>query len=177
MRKFRDFTLRNQDGEEVTLSEELKNNHAWLIFYRGNFWGAWLRELSQVVENYQRILDCNTKVYAISTDGLEGTKEFYERIDSNFDFLSDEDAETVNLYEMANSSLHKKKYYNGEQIECEPRTISLCGNVLINKNGKELFYQKGVWSIRPGIEDMIQQIRFMSGEDDYIDELRKFLRK
>lgn len=37
MREYVDFTLQNTDGDYVTLSEELKNNNALLMFYRGTF--------------------------------------------------------------------------------------------------------------------------------------------
>jgi|GEM_PF-3298091 len=37
MRKYKDFTLKTSEGEEVTLSEVIKDNKVWLLFYRGAF--------------------------------------------------------------------------------------------------------------------------------------------
>jgi len=37
MRKYIDFTLKTSEGEEVTLSEVIKDNKVWLLFYRGAF--------------------------------------------------------------------------------------------------------------------------------------------
>jgi len=37
MRKYRDFTLKNSNGKDVTISEELKRNKVLLLFYRGTF--------------------------------------------------------------------------------------------------------------------------------------------
>ncbi len=37
MKKYIDFTLENSNGKEITISEELKNNKVFLLFYRGTF--------------------------------------------------------------------------------------------------------------------------------------------
>jgi len=33
----KEFTLLNQNNVQVSLKEQLKDNHLWLIFFRGNF--------------------------------------------------------------------------------------------------------------------------------------------
>lgn len=37
MNKFKDFTLKTCEGQEVTLSHVLEENKVWLLFYRGTF--------------------------------------------------------------------------------------------------------------------------------------------
>jgi peroxiredoxin len=126
------------------------------------------------VKHYDEIIDNGFKVVAISSDSIEGCIEFKERLKAPFDFLSDEDAKVINEYDMANPIKRESKYFDGEQVECPPRTISLCGNVLISKKDGQVSYQKGSWSIRPTIEDMMQQIRYISGTDSYIAVLKDY---
>lgn|GEM_PF-4593801 len=126
------------------------------------------------MKQYEFIKEAGFKVIAISSDGIDGCKEFKERIKAPFDFLGDEDAAVINLYDMANPVKRDKCYDGKEQAECEPRTISLCGNVLISQEEGQVYYQKGSWSIRPTIEDMMLQLRYISKQDSYIDVLKEY---
>lgn len=126
------------------------------------------------MKHYDEIVDNNFEVVAISSDSIEGCTEFKERLKAPFDFLSDEEAEVIKRYDIDNPLKREVKYFEGEQVECEPRTISLCGNVLISKEDGQVSYQKGSWSIRPTIEDMMQQIKYISGKESYIAVLKDY---
>jgi peroxiredoxin len=67
-----DFTLKNLDGEEVTLSEALEGGPVVI-----DFWATWCKpcirafpELQQVLDKYE---NCGLRLFAVSIDGPKST--------------------------------------------------------------------------------------------------------
>ena len=98
MKKYIDFTLKNSNGKEITISEELKNNKVFLLFYRGTFWGVWVKQMAQVRHLKTEIDNTGTKVYAISVDGAEKASAMKRKTRFDYDILCDEKLEVINLY-------------------------------------------------------------------------------
>lgn len=160
MRKFKDFTLKTSDGTDVTLSEVLKDNKAWLLFYRGAFWGVWAKELVQLHQVYDRIVETGTKVLAISVDGQANANVMKEKTGVNFDILCDENLDVIQKYNLEDEELIRWDFINGKSRKIkEPRSISLSANILINKQGTIISEWNGHYSFRPSSEETLEILR------------------
>lgn len=70
-----DFTLRNEDGEEVTLSS-LRGRNVVLVFYPLAFSGICTKELHDVTDLADKFTDATAEVFGISVDSPYALKAF-----------------------------------------------------------------------------------------------------
>jgi mycoredoxin-dependent peroxiredoxin len=70
-----DFTLRNEDGEEVTLSSH-RGHNVVLVFYPLAFSGICTKELHDVTDLTDQFGDANAEVFGISVDSPFALKAF-----------------------------------------------------------------------------------------------------
>jgi|SRR5262245_15096328 len=70
-----DFTLRNEEGEEVTLSS-LRGRNIVLVFYPLAFSGICTKELHDVTDLADKFTDATAEVYGISVDSPFALKAF-----------------------------------------------------------------------------------------------------
>jgi peroxiredoxin len=70
-----DFTLRNEDGEEVTLSS-LRGRNVVLVFYPLAFSPMCTKELHDITGLKDRLADASAEVYGISVDSPYVLKAF-----------------------------------------------------------------------------------------------------
>ena len=92
-----DFSTRNQDGEEVKLSE-LRGKKVVLYFYpKDDTPGctAWSCDLR---DNYDRFLAQGYEVLGVSADDEKSHVKFREKFNLPFDLLADTDHKMVNDY-------------------------------------------------------------------------------
>ena len=73
-----DFTLRNENGEEVTLSDQ-RGKNVVLIFYPFAFSSICTKELHDVTGLAGRFTDGNAEVFGISVDSPFALKAFREK--------------------------------------------------------------------------------------------------
>lgn len=97
-----DFTLQDNSGKKIVLSEAAKDAPVVLVFYRGSWCPFCVRQLSDL----RGLLKTGeaTKVYAISIDPAEKSNELVKKIEKdgkgkvNYSFLSDAGARTIDAY-------------------------------------------------------------------------------
>lgn len=90
-----DFTLKNLDGEEVSLSD-----------YRGkivliNFWATWCPWCDKEMPDLQKLDEENDDLVVLAVDVMEKeeiVKEYIEKGKYNFEVLLDEDGEIAKTY-------------------------------------------------------------------------------
>ncbi|WP_262851775.1 peroxiredoxin [Mumia quercus] len=83
-----DFTLKNQHGEEVSLSA-LRGKKALLVFYPFAFSGICTGELCELRDNLAAFNDLGAEVLAISCDPMFALRAFAEKDGLSFSLLSD----------------------------------------------------------------------------------------
>ena len=83
-----DFTLKNQHGEEVSLSA-LRGKKALLVFYPFAFSGICTGELCELRDNLASFNDLGAEVLAISCDPMFALRAFAEKDGLSFSLLSD----------------------------------------------------------------------------------------
>ncbi|MGH3472626.1 MAG: peroxiredoxin [Nocardioidaceae bacterium] len=84
-----DFTLRNQHGESVSLSQFQGAKRVVVVFYPFAFSSVCTGELSELRDNLADFSNDSTTVLALSCDPMFSLRVFAERDQLGFDLLSD----------------------------------------------------------------------------------------
>ncbi|WP_370619014.1 peroxiredoxin [Mumia sp. Pv 4-285] len=83
-----DFTLKNQHGEDVTLSG-LRGKKTLLVFYPFAFSGVCTGELCEIRDNLAAFNELGAEVLAISCDPMFALRAFAEKDGLTFSLLAD----------------------------------------------------------------------------------------
>jgi glutaredoxin-dependent peroxiredoxin len=92
-----DFSLKDTEGNEVTLSS-YKGNPVVVLFFPLAFTGVCTKELCSVRDNFEEYNSMHTKVLAISVDSFFTLQQFKNQQNLNFPLLSDFNKETAAAY-------------------------------------------------------------------------------
>lgn len=87
--KVSDFQLKSHLGEDVTLSEQLKNGPVVLAFFPMAFTGVCTAEMCEFRDTLKEFEGLGTTVFGISVDSRFSLKAFAEQQSLNFSLLSD----------------------------------------------------------------------------------------
>lgn len=128
-----DFTLKNQHGEEVTLSSFKGKKNVVLLFYPFAFSGVCTSELCGLRDDLGAFENENVQLLAVSTDPMWSLRAFSEKEGYKFPLLSD-------FYPHGDVA---KKYGVFE----ETRGCAVRGTFIIDKEGVIR------WSIVNGLPD------------------------
>ena len=93
-----DFTLRNTDMQDVTLSSLRGQKNVVLLFVPFAFTGVCTTELCSVRDNLSNYANLNAEVLAISVDSPFAQKQWKEKEQLNFTLLSDFNREACQAY-------------------------------------------------------------------------------
>jgi peroxiredoxin len=92
-----DFTLKNQDNEDVTLSA-LRGKPVVLVFYPLDFSGICTTELCAIRDDYSAFVHAGAVVLGISRDSRHTHKAFIEANGIKHDLLADMKGEVARVY-------------------------------------------------------------------------------
>ena len=84
-----DFTLKDQDGNDVTLSKFRGEKNVVLVFYPFTFTGVCEGELCSLRDDLSEYENANAQVLAISNDSRHSQKRWADQQGYNFPVLSD----------------------------------------------------------------------------------------
>ena len=104
-----DFTLQDQDGNDVSLSE-LKGQKVVLWFFPKANTPGWTIEGEGFRDEFQKFQDKKVAIIGMSADSVQKQKNFCEKFNFPFPLLADESKETIQAY----SAWGKKKLYGRE---------------------------------------------------------------
>ncbi|AXJ01488.1 Peroxiredoxin [Cyclonatronum proteinivorum] len=93
-----DFTLKNSDGEDVSLSGFAGKKNVVVLFFPLAFSSVCTDELCQVRDSLKQFESLDAEVLAISVDSFFTLKEFKKAQGYNFQLLSDFNKETAKAY-------------------------------------------------------------------------------
>ena len=94
-----DFTLKNTDMQDVTLSSLRGEKNVVLLFVPLAFTGVCTNELCSVRDNLNNYTSLNAEVFGISVDSPFAQKQWKEKEQLNFTLLSDFNREVVKAYD------------------------------------------------------------------------------
>ena len=95
-----DFTLPDQLGEKVVLSEELADGPTVLAFYRGKWWPYCNLQLQAYQKAIPEIHDLGANLIAISPQSPSHSLSQQEKEELSFKLLSDTQGEVATKYEV-----------------------------------------------------------------------------
>lgn len=102
-----EFTLPNQDGDPVSLSE---SEYTVVYFYPRADTPGCTTQACSFRDDWEAYEDAGVAVVGISDDPVEDLADFAEKYDLPFDLLSDEDGEVSSAY----SSYGEKNVFGNE---------------------------------------------------------------
>jgi peroxiredoxin Q/BCP len=93
-----DFTLEDQDGKPVSLSDYRGRSNVVLFFYPKDFSPGCTRQACSFRDSYEDFTDLGAAVIGVSGDGVESHKRFLDTYLLPFTLLSDPEGEARSLY-------------------------------------------------------------------------------
>ena len=100
-----DFTLHNQNREDVTLSQELKKGPVVLAFFPAAFSGTCQQEMCTFRDSAADLNKVNAQVLGVSTDTFFALKAWGDQQKLNFPLLSDFNKEVIPQYGVLNPDM------------------------------------------------------------------------
>ena len=107
-----DFSLQNQNGETVTLSD-LKGKKVLLYFYPKAMTPGCTVQAQGLRDIKTQLDDLNVVVLGVSIDAVPRLEKFTARDELNFTLLSDEDHQTADAYGVWGEKKFMGKIYDG----------------------------------------------------------------
>ncbi len=100
-----DFTLHNQDRQDVTLSEELKKGPVVLAFFPAAFSGTCQQEMCTFRDSASELNKVNAQVLGVSVDTVFALKAWGDQHKLGFPLLSDFNKEVLPKYGVLNPDM------------------------------------------------------------------------
>lgn len=100
-----DFTLPNQDRQNVTLSEELKKGPVVLAFFPAAFSSVCTTEMCTFRDSAADLNKVGARVLGISTDTFFALKAWADQQKLNFPLLSDYNKDVIRMYGVVNPDM------------------------------------------------------------------------
>ena len=116
------FSLKNQDGSDVTLSQELKKGHIVLYFYPKDNTPGCTKEACSFRDDYSIYRQAGVVVLGVSPDAVKSHMKFKEKYQLPFTLLADVDHKVCELY-----GVWGRKKYMGREYDGVFRTTYLIG--------------------------------------------------
>lgn len=120
-----DFTLKETDGENISLGD-FKGQNVVLYFYPRDNTAGCTTEAVEFRDLYDEFQKLNTVILGVSRDSLKSHAKFREKQNIPFLLLSDEDEKVHNLFNV----MKLKKMYGREYMGVERSTF------IFNKDGE-----------------------------------------
>ena len=100
-----DFTLPNQDREQVTLSEQIKKGPVVLAFFPAAFSGVCTKEMCTFRDSMGDLNKVSATVLGVSTDTFFSLKAWGDQQKFTFPLLSDYNKDVIRKYGVVNPDM------------------------------------------------------------------------
>lgn len=107
-----DFTLKNEKGEDVTLSDLLGSKVA-LYFYPKDDTPGCTKQACSLRDNFSELKEAGIKIFGISMDKEASHQKFISKYDLPFHLLVDENHAVADKYGSYGEKKFMGKTYNG----------------------------------------------------------------
>jgi peroxiredoxin Q/BCP len=128
-----DFTLENQDGKQVTLSD-YKGKNVVLYFYPKDMTPGCTTQACDFRDNHESFTTSNTVILGISPDPRESHQKFIGKHELPFQLLADVDHEVAEAYGV----WKLKKMFGKEYYGIERSTFIIDKNGIIQKEERKV---------------------------------------
>lgn len=107
-----DFTLKNEKGEDVSLSD-LRGDKLVLYFYPKDDTPGCTKEACSFRDGFSELEENGIKVFGVSTDSAASHQKFIQKYDLPFSLLVDENHEVADKYDSYGEKQFMGKTYTG----------------------------------------------------------------
>ena len=107
-----DFTLLNQDGETVKLSD-YQGKKVILYFYPKDLTAGCTKQACSFAENYPQFQQKDAIILGVSKDSVSSHKKFQEKFHLPFTLLSDPERQAIEAYDVWKEKMMYGKKYMG----------------------------------------------------------------
>lgn len=128
-----DFTLQNEHGEEVTLSQ-YKGKNVILYFYPKDMTPGCTTQACDFRDRYEAFKDLNTVILGVSPDPIERHQKFIDKYDLPFPLLADTEKKVAKLYGV----WKLKKMFGKEFYGIERSTFIIDGEGILRKEYRKV---------------------------------------
>ena len=128
-----DFTLQNQEGENISLSD-FKGQNVVLYFYPKDMTPGCTTQACDFRDNYDAFKDLNTVIIGISPDPIERHQKFIDKHELPFQLLADIEQEVAKQYDV----WKLKKMFGKEFYGIERSTFILDKEGIIQKEYRKV---------------------------------------
>jgi peroxiredoxin Q/BCP len=111
-----DFTLPDQDGNDVRFHDLLKTGPVVVYFYPKAFTTVCTAEACAFRDSHEAFRDAGANVLGISTDSVETQKKFHDKHRLNYPVLSDSDGKVHKLFGVRNGGGHGVGFVLNDRI-------------------------------------------------------------
>lgn len=125
-----DFTLLNQDGKQVSLSD-YKDKHVVLYFYPKDMTPGCTNEACDFRDNKEKFSDLDAVIVGVSPDPVESHQKFIDKHDLPFMLLADEDHKAAEAYGVWNGGIERSTFIIDKEgnLQKEFRKVNVEGHV------------------------------------------------
>lgn len=141
-----EFSVRDQHGEVITLSAELKKGSVVLVFYRGQWCPYCNRQLKGLQDSLSFIKEKGATLIAVTPEKQENISKTIEKTNASYAILFDEGLKIMKNYDVAfnvdSSTVERYKKYGidfNEANGSNGATLPVPTVYIINKEGKIIF--------------------------------------
>src|SRR5699024_3998711 len=114
-KKAPDYTLENQDGEKISLSD-FKGKNVILYFYPKHMTPGCTTQACDFRDNYEEFKELDTEVIGISPDPIERHQKFIDKHGLPFQLLADTEQEAAKMYDVWKlKKMFGKEFYGIER--------------------------------------------------------------
>ncbi|HSP87664.1 MAG TPA: thioredoxin-dependent thiol peroxidase [Ignavibacteriaceae bacterium] len=136
------FTLKNQNGETVSLND-FKGKNVVLYFYPKDNTSGCTAEACSFRDDFPKFEKTDAVILGVSPDSVESHKKFEQKYKLNFDLLSDEKKEVLEKYNVwQEKSMYGRKYMGVVRttfiIDPEGKIKKIFPKVKVNGHNKEV---------------------------------------
>lgn len=142
-----DFTLPNQDGVSVSLSD-FKGKHVVLYFYPKDMTPGCTTQACDFRDQYENFSDLNAVIIGISPDPVERHQRFIEKHELPFILLADVDHQVAELYDV----WKLKKNFGKEYYGIERSTFIIDKEGILQKEYRKV-------RVKGHVEEALQYIK------------------
>ena len=94
-----DFTVKDIDGTELTLSKLVEQGPVIVAFFPKAFTGGCTKEMSSYRDRYNEVIKMKGRVLAVSMDDVDTLKKWRAELKAPQTFIADPDGKLVKLYD------------------------------------------------------------------------------
>ncbi len=161
-----DFSAKDQYGNQISLSKQLKKGKVILIFYRGEWCPFCNKELKALEDSIALITAKGAQVVAISPEKVENISKTIEKTKASYSILHDEGLKIMKAYDVAFAlDAQTIKAYEGYGLDFTKMNGSNGANLpvpavyIIDRSGKISYrYFDTDYKKRPSVKDLLTNL-------------------